>query len=59
MAPVLAAFKDTVLVLKHDLNAQAVASLQGTVVEIERDVEALIDDMEASIAEADRFVAGM
>ena len=57
MAPVLAAFKDQVLFLKHNLNAQAVASLQTELVSVEADVALLIKDMEASIAEADSFIA--
>ena len=59
MQPVLRTFNDTVLTLKHDLNAAAVASLQGTAVGIDADVTALIKDMDASIAEADAFVKQM
>lgn len=57
MAPVLAAFNDQVLFLKHNLNAQAIASLQNTALEIESDVQGLIDEMNAAIAEADAFIA--
>lgn len=56
MDPVLAAFKDNVLFLKHNLNAQAVAGMRGTVADLERDIASLIREMESSIAEADRFV---
>jgi DNA repair exonuclease SbcCD ATPase subunit len=59
MAPVLEAFEDQVLFLKHNLNARAIASLEGTVTEIETDVDQLIRDMEASIAEADAFIEEM
>ncbi len=59
MEPVLAAFKDRVLYLKHNLNAQAIASLKGTLTAIEGDVSKLIKEMEASIAEADAFVKDM
>ena len=59
MEPVLEVFHDHVLFLKHNLNATAVASLQGTLVSIEEDVAGLIADMEASIAEADAFIANM
>ncbi|MEZ5962916.1 MAG: DUF2959 domain-containing protein [Planctomycetota bacterium] len=59
MAPVLGAFGDQVLMLKHSLNAQAIASLQDTVVKIESDVGNLIKEMEKSIAEADSFIASM
>ncbi|GJQ28969.1 MAG: DUF2959 domain-containing protein [Phycisphaerae bacterium] len=59
MDPVLAAFKDQVLFLKHNLNARAIAGLQGTTAEIERDVTTLIREMEASIAESNRFIEQM
>lgn len=59
MEPVLQAFKDQVLFLKHNLNAQLVAQLQDTVLEIEGDVDSLIADMERSIREADEFIEGM
>jgi hypothetical protein len=57
MKPVLAAFKDQVLYLKHNLNAAAIASLQTTASGIQTDVDQLIRDMEASIAEADAFIS--
>lgn len=59
MGPVLSAFKDQVLFLKHNLNARAIASLQETATEIQGDVERLIREMERSIAEADAFVRQM
>jgi hypothetical protein len=59
MAPVLAAFRDQVLFLKHNLNAQAVASLQGELVTIESNVASLVRDMDASIAEANSFISTM
>jgi len=57
--PVLAAFKDQVLYLKHNLNAQAIASLQSELASIETDVAQLIKEMEASIKEADSFLSSM
>lgn len=57
--PVLSAFRDQVLFLKHNLNAQAVASLQGELVSIESDVAILIKEMDASIAEANAFIDSM
>jgi Protein of unknown function (DUF2959) len=57
--PVLAAFSDQVLFLKHNLNARAVASLKEEVVSVEADVTALIRDMETSIATADSFIRSM
>ena len=59
MEPVLNAFSDQVLYLKHHLNARAVASLQDELVTIEADVASLVAEMEASIAEADAFISDM
>jgi chromosome segregation ATPase len=59
MQPVLKAFGDQVLFLKHNLNAQAIASLQTTTAQIDSDVQALIKDMEASINEANEFISQM
>ncbi|MHC4991911.1 MAG: DUF2959 domain-containing protein [Planctomycetota bacterium] len=59
MEPVLVAFRDHVLFLKHNLNAQAVASLQGEVVSLETNIAELVADMEAAIAEADAFIEQM
>ena len=56
MEPVLAAFRDHVTYLKHNLNARAIASLQDSVLEIEEDVASLVADMTASIEEADAFL---
>jgi len=57
--PVLDSFRDQVLYLKHNLNAQAIASLQGELRSIEANVGKLIREMEASIAEADAFIQAM
>lgn len=59
MDPVLAAFKDQVLYLKHNLNARAVAALQTQSGQLETDVNTLVKEMEASIAEANAFIAQM
>jgi hypothetical protein len=59
MAPVLASFRDQVLYLKHNLNLSAIASLQGEAAVIETNVDALIADMNRSIAEADAFLSVM
>jgi phage shock protein A len=56
MDPVLAAFKDQVLYLKHNLNAKAIAALEGQLGTIRTDVDSLIREMEKSIAEADAFI---
>lgn len=59
MQPVLNAFSDQVLYLKHNLNAQAIAGLQGNVERIQMDVSNLIREMEASIAESNAFISQM
>ncbi len=59
MTQVLGRFNDQVLIMKHNLNARAVSQLTGTVKEIESDVEKLVKEMEASIAEADAFIKQM
>src|SRR5688500_103816 len=56
MDPVLSKFKNRVLFIKHNLNAQAIASLKGTELELGSDIDRLIKEMEASIAEADAFI---
>lgn len=56
MDPVLQAFRDQVLFLKHNLNARAIASLEGTVVSVEGDVKRLLDELGRSIREADAFL---
>jgi hypothetical protein len=57
MDPVLTKFNNRVLFVKHNLNAQAIASLKGTELELGSEIETLIREMEASIAEADRFIS--
>ena len=56
MDPVLVSFKDRVLYMKSNLNAQAISSLKGTEMELGKEIEGLIKEMEASIAEADKFI---
>ena len=57
--PVLSAFRDQVLFLKHNLNAQAIASLQSELGTMETDIGRLITEMENSIGEADKFIQTM
>jgi hypothetical protein len=57
MDPVLIAFRDQVLFLKHNLNAKAIASLESQAGGIQSDVDALVRDLSASIREADAFLA--
>lgn len=59
MEPVLNAFRDQVLFLKHNLNSRAIASLRTELVSIEGDISQLIKDMQASIDESNRFLSEM
>ena len=57
--PVLSAFKDQVLFLKHNLNAQAIAAIENEFIEISIDMSQLIQVMEQTILEANQFVASL
>jgi hypothetical protein len=59
MPPVLESFEDSVLSLKHNLNAQAIASLRGELRGIEKQTSTLIAEMERAIDEANAFLARM
>ena len=59
MAPVLTQFNDYVLYLKHNLNAQAIASLKGEATNIQNEISRLIESMNRSISRADEFVKHM
>jgi len=59
MEPVLSAFRDQVLFLKHNLNARAIASLETELASVENDIGTLIQEMESSIREADSFIQSM
>lgn len=59
MKPVLRAFHDQVLYLKHNLNAKAVRSLKAVSVKLDTEVAGLVKDIEASVAEADSFVEAL
>lgn len=59
MDPILAKFRDQVLFLKHNLNAQAIAGLNTTNRGLQEDISHLIDDMERSIRDADSFIREM
>lgn len=56
MAPILTALQDNALFLKHNLNAKAIGALQGEMQAIERDVDVLIRDMNAAIAQSQQFI---
>ncbi len=57
--PVLRAFRDQVLFLKHNLNANAIAALESEAERIRIDVRELIEDMESAIEEANAFIESM
>ncbi|MDT8406131.1 MAG: DUF2959 domain-containing protein [Methylococcales bacterium] len=59
LEPILVVFKDHVLFLKHNLNAQAIAALRSELDSIEGDVSRLIKAMQTSIDEANAFIASM
>lgn len=54
--PVLRVFQDQVLFLKHNLNAQAIAALEGELVTLSIGVAGLITAMERSIERANAFM---
>ena len=56
MPPVLEAFQDQVLFLKHNLNSRAVSALRDELGNIENETDELVAAMEASIAEANQFI---
>jgi len=59
MQPVLDAFHDQVLFLKHNLNARAIGALRNELDTIERDTARLITQMQKAIAEANAFIDSM
>jgi hypothetical protein len=59
IAPVLAAFRDQVLFLKHNLNSRAIGSLKGTTATLQGDVADLIQSIDASSAEADKLISSL
>jgi len=59
MEPVLSSLHDNVLYLKHNLNAQAVSAIQGEFTNLKRDIKVLMDDMNQSIADSNKFIEQM
>lgn len=56
MEPVLGQFRDHVLYLKHNLNAQAIAALKGEATSVQMEITQLINEMNAAIAKSDEFI---
>jgi uncharacterized protein YceK/ElaB/YqjD/DUF883 family membrane-anchored ribosome-binding protein len=59
MQPVLNNFRDNVLYLKHNLNAQAIGSLRGEFGSLQADITNLINRMNQSIKRSDEFIRDM
>ncbi len=59
MQPVLRLFRDNVLFLKHNLNAQAIGSLQGEFDGLESEISRLIERMNDAIESSNEFIAVM
>ena len=57
--PVLKPLRDRVLFLKHNLNARAMGALSQELDGVTGEVDALIEDLQKSVAEADAFIAEM
>lgn len=56
MTPVLLALKDNTLYLKHNMNAQAIGSLQGEFNSIKQDIQVLIEEMNLAIEQSQEFI---
>ena len=59
MVPVLSALKDNVLYLKHNLNANAIGALQGEFGNIKRDINQLVNEMNAAIKQSNDFIESL
>jgi hypothetical protein len=57
--PVLKPLRDRVLFLKHNLNARAMGALSKELDGVNAEVDALVEDLQKSVAEADAFLAEM
>lgn len=59
MEPVLRIFHDNVLFLKHNLNAQAIGSLQSEFTDLKGQIDVLIQEMNAAIMSSNAFIADL
>ncbi|MCQ8890853.1 DUF2959 domain-containing protein [Pseudoalteromonas carrageenovora] len=59
MEPVLTSLHDNVLYLKHNLNAQAISAIKGEFTNLKRDIQILMNDMNKSIADSNKFIEQM
>ncbi|MCG9697859.1 DUF2959 domain-containing protein [Shewanella sp. Isolate11] len=59
MPPILTAMKDNMLYLKHNLNAQAIGAIKGEFSNLKTDISDLINEMNRSIAESNKFISSI
>jgi hypothetical protein len=57
MKPVLRSFRDNVLFLKHNLNAQAIGSLRSEFSTLKGEIDGLIKNMNEAIKTSNKFIA--
>lgn len=57
MTPVLRTFRDNVLFLKHNLNAQAIGSLRSEFSTLKGEIDGLIKNMNEAIKTSNQFIA--
>jgi hypothetical protein len=57
MEPVLRTFRDNVLFLKHNLNAQAIGSLRSEFSSLKGEIDGLIKNMNEAIKTSNKFIA--
>ena len=57
ISPVLSTFRDNVLFLKHNLNAQAIGSLKMEFSSLKGEIDLLIRKMNTAIEMSDRFIS--
>lgn len=56
MEPVLVIFKDNVLFLKHNLNAQAIGALHGEFNQLQGEIDNLVKKMNVAIESSNNFI---
>lgn len=59
MPPILTSMKDNMLYLKHNLNAQAIGAIKGEFASLQTDISGLINEMNKSIAESNKFIESL
>ena len=59
LEPALVPLRDQVLFMKHNLNARAIAGLSAELATVQANVDLLVRDMEAAVAQADAFIASL